>query len=226
MVKSIRGQAAHRIPVVMNMTKGFQAARKLAGWLDLPQDGISVRSREDPVGKFSLRRTAVRFPSVHTAVHLHLEGRAETRRAGEGQFQAAVLFPKVDRQDDLLPLGGNLAMEKIQGRGLFAGRDPDAAVPFRQGAAHSGYGHPSLRNRQHDDRIPMNDLRISITILPRYVQHDGQDRYSGQVQGKETGTIRAVLLHGTRGKEERRHQETEDQVRRHTTGIWSSRGAR
>ena len=29
----------------MNMTKGFQAARRLAGWLDLPQDGISGAPR-------------------------------------------------------------------------------------------------------------------------------------------------------------------------------------
>ena len=45
MVDSIRGGAAHRITGVMNMTKSFQAARTLAGWLDLPQDGISGAPR-------------------------------------------------------------------------------------------------------------------------------------------------------------------------------------
>ena len=105
-------------------------------------------------------------------------------------------------------------MEKIQRRGFLPYRDPDAPVPFRQGAAHGGHGQFPLRNRQHDGRVRVNELHVRIS-LPGHAQDHRSDRQAGQFQGQGAGARCPVLLDGTRGKKNRGQEEAEKSVKRH-----------
>ena len=130
-----------------------------------------------------------------------------------------------DGQDNLLCVRRYVGMEQVQRRSLLPFRNPDTPVSFRQGAAHGGHGHLSLRNRQHKDRVGMDDFRPGIP-LPRHAQDHGPHGQAGEFQGQAAGADRPVLFDGAGRNEEKREQDPEESVRRHKTGIKRGRSAR
>ena len=129
--------------------------------------GAAVGAGQEAAGEGAAGGASIRKPAADGALHRHLEGRPVPRRPRKHEFQRAELLVHQHGKDELLHGGrGHVGPEKVQGRGLLPFRDPDVSVPFRQGAAHGGHGQFPLRNRQHDDRVRLDDLRIGVP-LPR-----------------------------------------------------------